>query len=496
MSLSSSDSSHILSVLEHLQEERNNADRAHVGQGSWETLKSAGVALWLRDKQELGKLVEEAARTTFRETRDPDQAALLYAAIGKIAILQGLYRTCNKSKQAEFFSRDFSQETNQTAACKNAFVLLSQHRYSMAATFFILGGKVKDAIEICIHQLEDIQLAIMLYKMLGETSVGIGEAIDEFLKPHTGSAVEFLKHWIMGDLEESITALSIVCQPSESVWLLPTLIQLIQLAPEGTKNIDQKTIDDLKDSIYHACIKSSEILSRNGMPWLSLELDMAASAYVNTKQTDDHRKSLSNTCALALIDTPIDLLPESSTEEIFHERIHHYLSQAEELRSLGLDISCNTVLHKIEHIYKTIATHHRSEMKYVGTPKSIDGSSLGRSLSIDSQALQSGRSSLRKSHDEQRDLARMLKKSQTFKDLEESPLQIVYPKGVEIFKVDGDILNSICSCPLLAPDVCGRLVAISTTKNGILEFATHPDVKMSREEDRSVSYTHLRAHET
>ena len=96
MSLSSSDSSHILSVLERLQEERNNADRAHVGQGSWETLKSAGVALWLRDKQELGKLVEEAASTTFRETRDPDQAALLYAAIGKIAILQGLYRTCNK----------------------------------------------------------------------------------------------------------------------------------------------------------------------------------------------------------------------------------------------------------------------------------------------------------------------------------------------------------------------------------------------------------------
>ena len=61
-------------------------------------------------------------------------------------------------------------------------------------------------------------------------------------------------------------------------------------------------------------------------------------------------------------------------------------------------------------------------------------------------------------------------------DNADNSIQIVYPKGVEIFRVDGDVLHSVCSCPLLAPDVCGRLVAVATPKNGILEFATHPDV--------------------
>ena len=36
--------------------------------------------------------------------------------------------------------RDFSQDKNRDAACKNAFVLLGQHRPELAAAFFVLGG--------------------------------------------------------------------------------------------------------------------------------------------------------------------------------------------------------------------------------------------------------------------------------------------------------------------------------------------------------------------
>ncbi len=35
--------------------------------------------------------------------------------------------------------RDFRQDKHKDAACKNAFTLLGQHRYELAAAFFVLG---------------------------------------------------------------------------------------------------------------------------------------------------------------------------------------------------------------------------------------------------------------------------------------------------------------------------------------------------------------------
>jgi hypothetical protein len=65
-------------------------------------------------------------------------------------------------------------------------------------------------------------------------------------------------------------------------------------------------------------------------------------------------------------------------------------------------------------------------------------------------------------------------------DSEASDRQIIYPKSVEIFRVDGDSLHAVCSCPLLAPDVNGRLLAVSSHRNGVLEFATHRDIAYSQ----------------
>ena len=53
--------------------------------------------------------------------------------------LQGLFRTANNKKVADFLGRDFSDVKNRTAASKNAFVLLGKHRHELAAAFFILG---------------------------------------------------------------------------------------------------------------------------------------------------------------------------------------------------------------------------------------------------------------------------------------------------------------------------------------------------------------------
>ena len=53
--------------------------------------------------------------------------------------MQGLYRSAGQRKQADFLGRDFSQPAARAAACKNAYVLLAQHRAELAASFFILG---------------------------------------------------------------------------------------------------------------------------------------------------------------------------------------------------------------------------------------------------------------------------------------------------------------------------------------------------------------------
>ena len=53
--------------------------------------------------------------------------------------MQSLFRGGNNKKLADFLVRDFSQAKHRDAACKNAFVLLGQHRHELAAAFFVLG---------------------------------------------------------------------------------------------------------------------------------------------------------------------------------------------------------------------------------------------------------------------------------------------------------------------------------------------------------------------
>ena len=50
-----------------------------------------------------------------------------------------MFRTARQVKQADFLQRDFSDAKHRQAACKNAYVLLAQHRLELAAAFFILG---------------------------------------------------------------------------------------------------------------------------------------------------------------------------------------------------------------------------------------------------------------------------------------------------------------------------------------------------------------------
>jgi len=66
----------------------------------------------------------------------------------------------------KFLSNDFSEPRWRTAALKNAYALLSKQRFEYAAAFFLLGGSLKDAVNVCLNKLSDFQLAIALARVV------------------------------------------------------------------------------------------------------------------------------------------------------------------------------------------------------------------------------------------------------------------------------------------------------------------------------------------
>lgn len=51
-------------------------------------MAQAGVGFWLRDPAAVKQQAEALAKTRFAATRDPSSVAFLYAALGKVALLQ------------------------------------------------------------------------------------------------------------------------------------------------------------------------------------------------------------------------------------------------------------------------------------------------------------------------------------------------------------------------------------------------------------------------
>jgi len=75
------------------------------------------------------------------DTKDPVSCSLLYIALRKKKLLQGLWRTAHghpeQGKMVTFLSNDFEQERWRTAALKNAFVLLGKQRFRKLSRRFV-----------------------------------------------------------------------------------------------------------------------------------------------------------------------------------------------------------------------------------------------------------------------------------------------------------------------------------------------------------------------
>ncbi|OBZ78887.1 Regulator of V-ATPase in vacuolar membrane protein 1 [Grifola frondosa] len=148
------------------------------GKMCWTDARALGVFLWLHSGESLKAHMEVVARNEYmaRDNRDPTACSLFYFALGKVKLVQGLWRQAAWHKEQQlmlkFLNNDFSQPRWRTAALKNAFALLSKRRFKYAAAFFLLGGSLKDAVNVCIKNLSDFQLAVAIARVVEQGDDG------------------------------------------------------------------------------------------------------------------------------------------------------------------------------------------------------------------------------------------------------------------------------------------------------------------------------------
>ncbi|GAA5955789.1 hypothetical protein JCM8115_006854 [Rhodotorula mucilaginosa] len=144
--------------------------KASGGHATWAAVSSFGAAMWLRSPESLARLVETVGRTEFvkpgADDRDPIAAMLFYLALKKPHIVTTFWKQASghadQRQMLRFLANDFEEQRWRSAALKNAFALMSKQRFLFAAAFFLLGNSLKDAVNVCIRQLDDMQLAIVL----------------------------------------------------------------------------------------------------------------------------------------------------------------------------------------------------------------------------------------------------------------------------------------------------------------------------------------------
>uniref|UniRef100_A0A3Q1BCF7 RAVE complex protein Rav1 C-terminal domain-containing protein n=1 Tax=Amphiprion ocellaris TaxID=80972 RepID=A0A3Q1BCF7_AMPOC len=192
------------------------------GEPTWPELRSMGVGWWLRSTNKLRRCIEKVAKASFQRNNDPLDAAIFYLALKKKAVVWGLYRSQKNAKMTEFFHNNFSEDRWRKAALKNAFSLLGKQRFQHSAAFFLLAGSLKDAVEVCLEKMQDLQLALVisrLYESEFETAstykkilqrhvLGHDKQVHRVCIPaHQDPFLRSMAHWVLEDYSRALDTL-------------------------------------------------------------------------------------------------------------------------------------------------------------------------------------------------------------------------------------------------------------------------------------------------
>uniref|UniRef100_A0A8C0XNV9 RAVE complex protein Rav1 C-terminal domain-containing protein n=1 Tax=Castor canadensis TaxID=51338 RepID=A0A8C0XNV9_CASCN len=193
------------------------------GDPQWSELRAMGIGWWVRNINTLRRCIEKVAKASFQRNNDALDAALFYLSMKKKAVVWGLFRSQHDEKMTTFFSHNFNEDRWRKAALKNAFSLLGKQRFEQSAAFFLLAGSLKDAIEVCLEKMEDIQLAMViarLYESEIETSSTYMSILNQKIlgcqkegsgfncrRLHPDPFLRSLAYWVMKDYTQALDTL-------------------------------------------------------------------------------------------------------------------------------------------------------------------------------------------------------------------------------------------------------------------------------------------------
>uniref|UniRef100_H0VEU6 Dmx like 2 n=1 Tax=Cavia porcellus TaxID=10141 RepID=H0VEU6_CAVPO len=193
------------------------------GDPQWSELRAMGIGWWVRNISTLRRCIEKVAKASFQRNNDALDAALFYLSMKKKAVVWGLFRSQHDEKMTAFFSHNFNEDRWRKAALKNAFSLLGKQRFEQSAAFFLLAGSLKDAIEVCLEKMEDIQLAMViarLYESEFETSSTYISILNQKIlgcqkdgsgfdcrRLHPDPFLRSLAYWVMKDYARALDTL-------------------------------------------------------------------------------------------------------------------------------------------------------------------------------------------------------------------------------------------------------------------------------------------------
>ncbi|KAL9129322.1 MAG: hypothetical protein Q9217_002193 [Psora testacea] len=192
--------------------------REFQGRLLWEDARESGMSMWMTDLTALRALFEIIARNEYTKTdeKNPIDCSLYYFALRKKNVLLGLWRMAAWNREQagtqRLLKNNFSEARWKTAALKNAYALLGKRRFEYAAAWFLLAGNLHDAVNVCAHQLEDIQLAIAVARVYeGDGSAVLRSLIKAKLLPQAaGEGNRWLAtwaFWMLGQRDMAIRAL-------------------------------------------------------------------------------------------------------------------------------------------------------------------------------------------------------------------------------------------------------------------------------------------------
>ncbi|XP_020024117.2 dmX-like protein 1 isoform X6 [Castor canadensis] len=192
---------------------------------TWSELRAMGVGWWVRNALLLRRCIEKVAKAAFNRNKDPLDAAIFYLAMKKKAVIWGLYRSQKDTRMTQFFGHNFEEERWRKAALKNAFSLLGKQRFEHSAAFFLLAGCLRDAVEVCLEKLNDIQLALVIARLyesefdksatyksvLQKKVLGIDSPVHKLsslsINMHCDPFLRSMAHWILEDYGSALETL-------------------------------------------------------------------------------------------------------------------------------------------------------------------------------------------------------------------------------------------------------------------------------------------------